>query len=85
MRAERVGRETLLSQIVDMVGQAQRSRAPIDRLADTVASYFVPAVLAIAVVNVGSLFVLRADDRRDVFTIRAALGGISIRAMPAST
>lgn len=51
MRAERVGRETLLSQIVDMVGQAQRSRAPIDRLADTVASYFVPAVLAIAVLT----------------------------------
>ncbi|HEX3476008.1 MAG TPA: heavy metal translocating P-type ATPase [Kofleriaceae bacterium] len=49
MRAERVGSETLLAQIVRMVGEAQRSRAPIQRLADVVASYFVPAVLACAV------------------------------------
>jgi Cu+-exporting ATPase len=48
MRAERVGRETMLSQIVDMVAQAQRSRAPIQRLADKVAAYFVPAVLLAA-------------------------------------
>ncbi len=49
MRAERVGSETLLAQIVQMVAQAQRSRAPIQRLADVVASYFVPAVVAAAV------------------------------------
>jgi Cu+-exporting ATPase len=49
MRAERVGSETVLAQIVRMVGEAQRSRAPIQRLADVVASYFVPAVLAAAV------------------------------------
>ena len=49
MRAERVGRDTLLSQIVAMVGQAQRSRAPIQRLADVVSSYFVPAVVVSAV------------------------------------
>ncbi len=49
MRAERVGSDTLLAQIVHMVGAAQRSRAPIQRLADTVSSYFVPAVVAIAV------------------------------------
>jgi Cu+-exporting ATPase len=48
MQAERVGSETLLAQIVAMVSQAQRSRAPIQRLADKVAGWFVPAVLAIA-------------------------------------
>jgi Cu+-exporting ATPase len=48
MRAERVGRDTLLARIVQMVGDAQRSRAPIQRVADTVASYFVPAVVASA-------------------------------------
>jgi Cu+-exporting ATPase len=51
MRAERVGSETLLAQIVRIVGEAQRSRAPIQRLADTVAAYFVPAVLFAAVVT----------------------------------
>lgn len=50
MRAEKVGRDTLLSQIVQMVAQAQRSRAPIQRLADQVAEWFVPAVIAVAVV-----------------------------------
>jgi Cu+-exporting ATPase len=50
MRADRVGAETLLSQIVRMVGEAQRSRAPVQRLADTVAAYFVPAVVAAAVI-----------------------------------
>jgi P-type Cu+ transporter len=49
MRAEKVGRDTLLSQIVQMVAQAQRSRAPIQRLADQVSGWFVPLVIAIAV------------------------------------
>src|SRR5512132_74995 len=48
-RAERVGSETLLAQIVHMVGEAQRSRAPIQRLADVVSSWFVPAVVLVAV------------------------------------
>ena len=51
MRAERVGGETLLAQIVRMVSQAQRSRAPIQRLADRVAGWFVPTVIAIAIVT----------------------------------
>ena len=49
MRAEKVGRDTMLSQIVQMVAQAQRSRAPIQRLADQVSGWFVPLVIAIAV------------------------------------
>jgi P-type Cu+ transporter len=48
MRAERVGSETMLAQIVQLVSQAQRTRAPIQRLADNVAGWFVPAVIAIA-------------------------------------
>jgi Cu+-exporting ATPase len=49
MRAERVGSDTLLSRIVQMVAEAQRSRAPIQRLADQVAAYFVPIVIAISI------------------------------------
>ena len=51
MRAERVGSETLLARIVAMVVEAQRSRAPIQRLADVVAAWFVPAVVVVAVVT----------------------------------
>src|SRR5216683_858082 len=51
MRAERVGGETMLAQIVRLVSQAQRTRAPIQRLADRVAGWFVPAVIAIAVLT----------------------------------
>jgi Cu+-exporting ATPase len=51
MRAERIGADTLLAQIVKMVSEAQRSRAPIQRLADRVSSYFVPAVIVSAVIT----------------------------------
>jgi Cu+-exporting ATPase len=51
MRAERVGSETLLARIVQMVSAAQRTRAPIQRLADVVASYFVPAVILVAILS----------------------------------
>ena len=51
MRAERIGSETLLAQIVQMVADAQRTRAPIQKLADTVSGYFVPAVVVVAVIT----------------------------------
>jgi P-type Cu+ transporter len=51
MRAEKIGSETLLSQIARMVADAQRSRAPIQKLADAVSGYFVPAVIAVAVIT----------------------------------
>ena len=51
MQAERVRSETLLSQIIQMVAEAQRSRAPIQKLADVVSAYFVPAVILIAIIT----------------------------------
>ena len=54
MRADKVGRDTLLSQIVQMVADAQRSRAPIQRLADQVAGWFVPVVIAVALIAFGA-------------------------------
>ncbi len=51
MRAEKVGQDTLFAQIVQMVSQAQRSKAPIQKLADTVSGYFVPAVILIAILT----------------------------------
>jgi Cu+-exporting ATPase len=54
MRADKVGRDTLLSQIVKMVADAQRSRAPVQRLADQVAGWFVPTVIAVALVAFGA-------------------------------
>jgi Cu+-exporting ATPase len=63
MRAERVGADTLLSQIVKMVSEAQRSRAPIQRLADRVSSYFVPAVIIAAIVTFAVWFLAGPQPR----------------------
>jgi Cu+-exporting ATPase len=63
MHAERVGRDTLLARIVQMVGEAQRSRAPIQSLADRVASIFVPTVLALAVVTFALWFWLGPEPK----------------------
>ncbi len=63
MRAERVGKDTLLSQIVRLVGEAQRTRAPIQRLADVVASWFVPAVILVALITFICWAVLGPEPR----------------------
>jgi Cu+-exporting ATPase len=63
MRAERVGADTLLSQIVKMVSEAQRSRAPIQRLADRVSSYFVPAVIIAAIITFAVWFLAGPQPR----------------------
>ncbi|MDO8297237.1 MAG: heavy metal translocating P-type ATPase [Caulobacter sp.] len=63
MRADKVGADTLLSQIVQMVAQAQRSRAPIQRLADKVSGWFVPAVILVAVLAFVTWAVVGPDPR----------------------
>jgi Cu+-exporting ATPase len=63
MRAERVGSESMLAQIVRMVGEAQRSRAPIQRLADVVSAYFVPIVIGVAVLTSLAWGVLGPEPR----------------------
>jgi Cu+-exporting ATPase len=71
MRAERVGSDTLLAQIVRMVSDAQRSRAPIQRLADRVATYFVPAVLLISALTLVVWAVLGPEPRMAYALINA--------------
>jgi Cu+-exporting ATPase len=63
MRAEKVGADTLLAQIVHMVSEAQRSRAPIQRLADTVSGYFVPVVVLVALLAFGIWMVWGPEPR----------------------
>ncbi len=63
LRAERVGSDTLLSQIVRMVGEAQRSRVPIQRLADQVSAWFVPAVILISFLTIVAWFVFGPEPR----------------------
>jgi len=63
LRAEKVGSDTLLAQIIHMVGEAQRSRVPIQKLADTVSGYFVPAVMVIAIVTLTAWLVWGPEPR----------------------
>jgi Cu+-exporting ATPase len=77
MKAERVGGETMLAQIVNLVAQAQRSRAPIQALADKVARWFVPAVLAVATITfVGWMF--SGPEPRLAFAITNAVAVLII-------
>ncbi|MBJ7532811.1 heavy metal translocating P-type ATPase [Rhodomicrobium vannielii ATCC 17100] len=77
MRAEKVGRETLLSQIVAMVATAQRSRAPIQRLADRVSGWFVPLVLAAAAAAFAA-WALFGPEPRFTFALVAAVSVLII-------
>jgi Cu+-exporting ATPase len=72
MRAEKVGRDTMLAQIVQMVAQAQRSRAPIQRLADRVAAWFVPAVIAAAVLAFAA-WAMFGPEPRFAYALAAAV------------
>ncbi len=63
MKAESVGSDTLLAQIINMVAEAQRSRAPIQKLADQVAGYFVPAVVGIAAIAFGTWWLIGPEPR----------------------
>jgi P-type Cu+ transporter len=72
MRAEKVGRDTMLAQIVQMVAAAQRSRAPIQRLADQVAGWFVPTVIAVALIAFAA-WVIYGPEPRLAFGLMAAV------------
>lgn len=77
VRAERVGAETVLSQIVDMVAKAQRSRAPIQALADRVAAYFVPTVVLVAI-TAFIIWALVGPEPRLVFAFLSAVSVLII-------
>jgi P-type Cu+ transporter len=77
MRAERVGRDTLLSQIVQMVADAQRSRAPIQRLADQVAGWFVPTVIVVAILAFAAWSIFGPEPRM-AFGVVAAVSVLII-------
>jgi Cu+-exporting ATPase len=73
MTAEKVGHETVLAQIVAVVGQAQRSRAPIQRVADVVGGWFVPAVIAVAMLTLVVWLVAQPDDPTFAFVNAVAV------------
>ncbi len=77
MRAEKIGADTLLSQIVQMVAQAQRSRAPIQRMADQVSGWFVPAVIAVAAIAF-VVWALVGPEPRFAFALVAAVSVLII-------
>jgi P-type Cu+ transporter len=77
MRADKVGRETMLARIVQMVSEAQRSRAPIQRLADQISGWFVPAVIAIAILAFMAWFLFGPEPRLS-FAVVAAVGVLII-------
>lgn len=77
MRAEHVGSETVLARIVEMVARAQRSRAPIQRLADRVAAFFVPAVVAVAVLAF-AVWMLVGPEPRLGFALASAISVLVI-------
>ena len=77
MQADKVGRDTLLAQIVQMVADAQRSRAPIQRLADQVSGYFVPAVILIAVLAFGA-WAIRGPEPRFSYGLVSAVAVLII-------
>jgi P-type Cu+ transporter len=71
IRAERVGSDTLLARIVHMVGEAQRTRAPVQRLADSVAAYFVQTVIAVAVLTAAAWWFLGPEPRATYALVNA--------------
>ena len=77
MRAEKIGRDTLLARIVQLVAKAQRSRAPIQRLADQVAGWFVPAVIAVALLAFAA-WAIFGPEPRFVFGLVAAVSVLII-------
>ena len=77
MKAEKVGADTMLSRIVKMVAEAQRSRAPIQRLADSVSSWFVPLVVVIALAAFAAWFVW-GPEPRFAFALLAAVSVLII-------
>jgi len=78
MRAERVGQDTVLAHIVRMVAEAQRSRAPVQRLADRVAAWFVPAVLLIAVATFAAWAAWGPEDSRLAYALLSAVAVLII-------